>query len=159
MHKTSIPWRLCIAIARTGIAITVLLLLTYCSVRSCASPSTYSQIRLSPLLAPSLHYIQLHNRQTAPICYNNPCNWAFSYQNRERTHDFERRRLCMVASITGKLVLSVIRRLYNYTSTMGNGQAVRHWVLVPGSGVRIPLPQPIPSPWRGLFLMLTAVLF
>jgi hypothetical protein len=25
---------------------------------------------------------------------------------------------------------------------MGNGQAVRHWVLVPGSGVRIPLPQP-----------------
>lgn len=25
---------------------------------------------------------------------------------------------------------------------MGNGQVVRHWVLVPGSGVRIPLPQP-----------------
>ncbi len=25
---------------------------------------------------------------------------------------------------------------------MGNGQAVRHWVLVPGSGVQIPLPQP-----------------
>jgi hypothetical protein len=25
---------------------------------------------------------------------------------------------------------------------MGIGQAVRHWVLVPGSGVRIPHPQP-----------------
>src|SRR5438445_148262 len=29
---------------------------------------------------------------------------------------------------------------------MGNGQVVRHWVLVPGSGVRIPLPQPITAP-------------
>jgi hypothetical protein len=42
----------------------------------------------------------------------------------------------------GKLVLAAFRHNYYYTSTMGNGQAVRHWVLVPGSGVRIPLPQP-----------------
>ena len=29
---------------------------------------------------------------------------------------------------------------------MGSGQAVRHWVLVPGSGVRIPPPQPRVAP-------------
>jgi hypothetical protein len=48
----------------------------------------------------------------------------------------------IMPKMPGKLVLAAFGHNYNYTSTMGNGQAVRHWVLVPGSGVRIPLPQP-----------------
>jgi hypothetical protein len=48
----------------------------------------------------------------------------------------------IMPKMPGKLVLAAFRHNYYYTSTMGNGQAVRHWVLVPGSGVRIPLPQP-----------------
>jgi hypothetical protein len=46
---------------------------------------------------------------------------------------------------------------YNYRGKLvGNGQAVRHWVLVPGSGVRIPLPQPYKMTARrgGYFVLL-----
>ncbi len=35
---------------------------------------------------------------------------------------------------------------YNRAKLLGIGQAVRHWVLVPGSGVRIPHPQPSSAP-------------
>ena len=57
--------------------------------------------------------------------------------NRLKDTMLRRKLMLLVVVLIVGLIISAI---------LGIGQAVRHWVLVPGSGVRIPHPQPRLAP-------------